>query len=191
MTTGVFATSSIWNRMIRAAKLDITLYEEVEHDTSANGQAFAVVVLVSIIAGIGTGIGGAITNGALWFLWGLLIGLGSTIVGWLVWALFAYWLGTTVFRGPETEATYGQLLRTLGFAYSPGVIIFFAFIPFIGGLITFIAMVWSLTAGVIAVRQALDFSTARAIGTCVVGWLIYVLIRFLLSGLVGGAELLF
>jgi hypothetical protein len=112
-------------------------------------------------------------------------------VGWLLWSLFAYWLGTTIFAGPETEATYGQLLRTLGFAHSPGFLRIFSFIPFIGGLISFAASVWFLVAGVIAVRQALDFTTLRAIGTCVVGWVLYMLLVFLVTGLVIGAGALF
>jgi hypothetical protein len=191
MDTDASPSSSLWKRMIRAAKLDIDLYEEVEADTSANGQAFVVVLLVSLATGIGTGIGGIIEHDAIWFLWGVLIGLATSIGGWLLWALLAYWLGTTIFRGPETEATYGQLLRTLGFAHSPGAVRIFSFIPFLGGLISFVASVWFLIAGVIAVRQALDFSTGRAIATCIVGWLVYMLMLFLVVGFVVGAGALF
>ncbi len=164
--------------MIRAAKLEVDLYEEVEADTTANGQAFLAVVVASLAAGLGVGIAGVRVEGGLWFLWGLLIGLATALVGWLVWSLFAYWLGTTIFRGPETSATYGELLRTIGFSNSPRVLTFFAFIPFLGGLIAFAVSIWVLIAGVIAVRQALDFSTGRAIATCVVGWIAYMLIVF-------------
>jgi hypothetical protein len=191
MNRDVSQSRSLWSRMIRAAGLNIGLYEEVEADTSANLQAFAAVVLVGLATGIGTGISGVLQQDAIWFLWGILVGLATTIGGWLLWALLAYLLGTTVFRGPETEATYGQLLRTLGFAHSPGVFRFFSFIPFLGGLISFAASVWVLVAGVIAVRQALDFSTGRAIATCVVGWLIYMLVLFLVVGFVIGAGALF
>jgi hypothetical protein len=191
MNNNMSQSRSLWSRMIRAAGLNIGLYEEVEADTSANLQAFAAVVLVGLATGIGTGISGVLQQDAIWFLWGILVGLATTIGGWLLWALLAYLLGTTVFRGPETEATYGQLLRTLGFAHSPGVFRFFSFIPFLGGLISFAASVWVLVAGVIAVRQALDFSTGRAIATCVVGWLIYMLVLFLVVGFVIGAGALF
>ncbi len=182
---------SLVNRMVRAAKLDVDLYEEVEADTTANGQAFLAVIIASLASGIGAGISGAIVKGGLWFLWALLIGLVVAIVGWLAWSVLAYWLGTTIFRGPQTSATYGELLRTIGFSNSPRVLSFFAFIPFLGGIIAFGVSVWALVAGVIAVRQALDFSTWRAIGTCVVGWIIYMLIVFLVTGLVLGGAALF
>jgi hypothetical protein len=190
MGTGASGSLSMWNRMVRAAKLDVDLYEEVEADTGANGQAFAVVLLVSVASGIGWAIAGAIDSEGIWILWGFLIGIATSIVGWLVWAAITYWIGSTIFKGPETEATYGQLLRTLGFAQSPGVLRVLVFIPFLGGLISFAVWVWVLVAGVIAVRQALDFSTGRAIGTVVVGWLVMALIGFLVAWAVGGTAAL-
>jgi len=179
------------NRMIRAAKLEVDLYEEVEADTTANGQAFAAVLVASLAAGLGAGIAGVRVEGGLWFLWGLLAGLAASLIGWLVWSLFAYWLGTTIFKGPETSATYGELLRTIGFSNSPRVLAFFSFIPFLGGIIAFAVSIWALVAGVIAVRQALDFSTWRAIGTCVVGWILYMIIVFVITGVVLGGRALF
>ena len=183
---------SLIDRMVRAARLDSNLYEEVEADEGANWQAFAVVLITSIASGLGAGIAAIISgDSGIWFLWGLLIGIGTGILGWLIWSLFAYWLGTTIFKGHVTEADYGQLMRTIGFSTTPRVLSFFSFIPFVGGFISFVALVWALVAGVIAVRQALDFSTWRAIGTCIVGWLIYALIVFLVSGFVIGANVLF
>jgi hypothetical protein len=174
--------------MVRAAKLQVNLYEEVEADTKATGQAFLAVVIVSIATGIGAGISG-LGNGGLWFLWGLMVGLVTSIVGWLAWAFFTYIIGTKLFKGPETSATWGELLRTIGFSTSPGVLRIFSFIPFLGGIISFGASIWSLIAGVIAVRQALDFSTGRAIVTCIVGWIIYMLIVFLVTTIFLGAVL--
>jgi len=183
-------TSSIWQRMVRAAKLEVNLYEEVERDTGANGQAFAVVLLVSVASGIGWAIAGAIAGEGIWVLGGFLIGIVTSVIGWLVWAAITYWIGTTIFKVPETSATYGELLRTLGFAQSPGVLRLLVFIPFLGALIAFVVWVWVLVAGVIAVRQALDFSTGRAIGTVAVGWLIMIVINFLVSLAVGGTAAL-
>jgi hypothetical protein len=182
---------SLVDRMVRAAKLDVDLYEQVEADTTANGQAFLAVVIASIASGIGIGIAGLRIEGGIWFLWGLLIGLGTSLVGWLAWSLLAYLLGTTIFRGPDTSATVGELVRTIGFSNSPRVLSFFSFIPFIGGLIAFVVSVWALIAGVIAVKQALDFSIWRALGTCIVGWIIYLIIVYVISAFVVGGRLLF
>ena len=178
------------DRMVRAAKLDVRLYEEVEADTSANGQAFLAVLIASMAAGIGAGIASAIEKEGIWFLWGLLLGLGTALIGWVAWSVLAYWLGTTIFKGPETSVTYGELLRTIGFSNSARVLAFFVFIPFFGGLIALFVSLWALIAGVIAVRAALDFSTGRAIGTCIVGWIIYQLAVFLVVGLVIGGSAL-
>lgn len=177
---------SLVNRMIRAAKLDVDLYEEVEADTTATNQAFASVLIASVASGLGTGLAGLRVEGGMWFLWGLLLGVATGLAGWLIWSLLTYWLGTTVFRGPETSATPGELMRTIGFSNSPRVLTFFYFIPFVGWLIAFGASIWALVASVIAVRQALDFGTWRAIGTCAVGWFIYTLIALLVSVLVLG-----
>jgi hypothetical protein len=124
-------------------------------------------------------------------LWGLLLGIGTGIAGWLIWSFFAWVLGTTVFKGHVTEADYGQLVRTIGFSNTPALLRFFRFIPILGGFISFVGLVWALVAGVIAVRQALDFSTWRAIGTCIVGWILYTLIEFLILGFVIGGNILY
>ena len=92
MTTNASSSHSLFDRMVRAAQLDINLYEEVEHDTSVNLQAFAAVVITSLASGLGLGIGGILehTHSPIWFLWGLLIGLGTAIAGWLIWSFVTY-----------------------------------------------------------------------------------------------------
>ena len=151
--------ASIIDRMIRAARLEPQLYEEVEHDRSATTQALLVVALGAVAAGIG-----ALSGGLDAFLAGIVIAL----VGWAVYAYVAFWVGTNLFKGPHTEATWGQLLRTLGFASSPRVLLILGIIPVVGGLIWLAVFVWWVTATVIAIRQALDFDTGRAIVTAVV-----------------------
>ncbi len=158
-------------RMVRASSLDVSVYEEVEHDQSATMQAFQVMVLVSILAGIGQGIGsGGIS--------GLLLGVLGSLAGWALWSFLTYMIGTRIFSG---TATYGELLRTIGFANAPGVFLIFSFIPLIGGLIVITVAIWTLISGVLAVRQALDISTVNAIITCGIGWLVKFII-FLIIG---------
>lgn len=158
---------SIIDRMIRAARLESQLYEEVEHDRSATGQAILVVVLGAIAGGIGALSGG---------IAGLVVGVIASLVGWAVYAFIAYWVGTTLFKGPQTEATWGQLLRTLGFANSPRVLLVLVIVPVVGIIVALAVFIWLLFTTVIAIRQALDFDTWRAIATAVVSLLAQVVI---------------
>ena len=172
--------TTFWDRIIRAAKLDAQLYEEVEADTGAMGQAMGVVVLSSMAAGVGSvGIGG---------LGGILVGTIAALLGWYVWAYLTYFIGTKFLPEPQTEADLGELLRTIGFSSSPGLIRVFGIIPGLAEPLFLVASIWMLVAMVIAVRQALDYeSTLRAVGVCVIGWIIQALIFVLLFSILGSA----
>jgi len=185
----VASSTSLFSRMVRAMQLSSGLYEEVEADASATGQALAAVVIASIASGAGSALRAAAGGSAMDVAWGLLFGLGTAIGGWLLWALFAFVLGVSIFRGPHTSSTWGELLRTRGFANSPGVLRLFAFMPFAGGIIAIGAYVWMLIAAIIAIRQALDFSTGRAVVTALVGWLAYMFLVFGLAALLGNQPL--
>jgi len=165
---------SFIDRMIGAAKLDPDVYEEVEHDESATTQALLIVVLGAIASGIGALGGGAA---------GLVFGVVAALVGWAAYAGVAYWVGTNWFKGPLTESTWGELLRTLGFANTPRLLLFLGFIPVLGFLISLAVMVWVLIATVIAIRQALDFETSKAIWTAVVSWLVLFVVSLVITGL--------
>ncbi len=174
------------DRMVRAAKLDVSLYEEVEKDVAATNQALLVVVIASICSGIGSAIGGQMASGLGGLVVGLVVGAITALIGWLIWSFITYFIGTKVFKGPQTEATYGQLLRCIGFSDSPLTLSILSFIPLVGGLISFVASIWALVAMIIAVRQALDFSTLRAVGTCIVGFIVLIIILAAVGLLTGG-----
>ena len=167
------------NRMIRAAKLDAHLYEEVEADKSTMPQAMGVVVLSSLAAGVGS----ITTMGFSGILFGTLAALG----GWYIWAYLTYFIGTKFLAEPQTEADLGQLLRTTGFSSSPGLIRVLGIIPGLGTIVFVVASVWMLVSMVIAVRQALDYTTTwRPVAVCAIGWLIQTAVLMLLFSLVGG-----
>jgi hypothetical protein len=164
--------------MIRAAKLDVELYEEVEADSTAMGQATTVVVLAGVAAGIGS-----IAQGGLA---GLVIGTLAALLGWYVWAFMVYWIGTRILPEPQTHADHGELLRTVGFSSAPGAIRVLGIIPGITQIVFSVAGIWMLVAMVIAVRQALDYqSTWRAVGVCIIGWLVQALILWIAISLLG------
>ena len=170
------------NRVVRAAKLDISLYEEVEADKGSMGQAMGVVVLSSIAAGIGS-IG---TIGVK----GIIIGAITALIAWYVWAYMTYFIGAKILPEPQTKADHGELLRTIGFSSSPGLIRVLAIIPGIARIVFFIASIWMLVAMIIAVRQALDYqSTLRAVGVCIIGWVIQAIILMILFAALGGGHL--
>ncbi len=161
-------------RMIGAATLNIQTYEEVEHDTTATGQAAVVVALVALAGAIG-GFGGA--------GYGVISGIVWAFIGWFIWAAVTLFIGTKVFNG---TADMGEMLRTLGFAQSVGILNVVGFVPVLGPIVALVAGIWVLVCGVVAVRQALDFTTGKAIGTVLIGWLVLVVVRVLIAGVTGG-----
>ena len=168
------------NRILQAARLNAAVYEEVEADRTAMGQALGVVVLASLAAGIGSmgqvGVG----------LGGLLMGTFTALLGWAAWAALIYLIGTRLLPEPQTKADYGELLRTIGFASAPGLIRILGIVPVLMGIVFSAACIWMLVATVVAVRQALDYrSTARAVGVCLIGWLVQALIIALVLSVSG------
>lgn len=156
-------------RMVRASMLEAELYEEVERDKTALSQAIWVVLLSSFSAGIGS----ATLRGL-----GSLISIGITaLISWFIWAYIVYFIGVKILPTKETISDPGELLRTIGFSSSPGVIRILGIIPGLYNFVFLLAQIWMLIAMVIAVRQALDYrSTLRAVFVCIIGWFIQIFI---------------
>jgi hypothetical protein len=153
------------NRVVGAVALNPAVYEEVEADRAATMQAIAIVALSSLAAGVG----------AL----GLAEARMTTLAGisllafavWGVWAFLILQLGARLFPSPGTQADMGQLLRTIGFATAPGILRVAAVIPGMTSAVFAATAVWMLAAMIVAIRQALDYtSTARAFAVCALGW---------------------
>ena len=168
--------TSFPRRMLGVAKLDIRIYEEVEADSHATGQALGVVLLSSLAAGSGAAALGV----------GVITSMVVAVLSWVIWAFLTYVIGTRLLPEPQTHADMGQLMRTLGFAQAPGVLRIFGGLPGIGPIVLGVVSVWMLVAMVIAVRQALDFTTTwRAAVVCLLAWLAVIIPAALLLGLMG------
>jgi hypothetical protein len=157
-------------RMIGAATLSVDTFEEVEADDTATGQAAVVVAMVAVATAIGTsgqGLGAALLSPL------------AALLGWVVWAGVTLFIGTKLFGG---TANWGEMLRTLGFASAPGILLLLAAIPLIGLAVNLVVPLWMLVAGIVAIRQALDFTTGKAVLTAVIGWLALLIPRVLLGG---------
>jgi len=160
---------SLTDRMMRAAKLDVSLYEEVEADKNATSQAMTVVILSSVASGIGA-------MGTIGIK-GLVFGTIGALVGWFIWAYLTYAIGTKLLAEPQTKADIGELLRTIGFSSSPGTLRVLGIIPMIGNVVNLVCGIWMLVAMIIAVRQALDYkSTWRAVAVCLVGFIVQIIV---------------
>lgn len=160
------AMSVYARRLAGALALDPAAYEDVEADSGATLAAGLTVLLSSFAAGVGAqGFGRDLSN--------LLPFTGVVLIGWAAWALLTFEVGTRILPGTRTHADVGELLRTLGFAAAPGVLLVLAVLPGLAVPIFAAVPLWMLAAMVMAVRQALDYtSTARAIAVCLFGWLL-------------------
>lgn len=156
---------SFGERMLGAALLHADIYEEVEADTTATLESAGVVALVAAAIAIGVSQGG---------LTAIAISIVTSFVGWLIWAGITYLIGDKLLGG---TATWGELLRTLGFAQTPRLLLVGANLPAVGLLVELVVLVWTLFTSVVALRQALDFGTGRAVITGGLGLLVLEILR--------------
>lgn len=161
------------NRILGVFKLDVKTFEEIEHDTSLTLHAAVIVLLVSLVSGLGNGLFNGFINRS--FFSGFLGSLIGVLLGWLLWSVVTWFVGTRFFKG---EADLGQMLRVIGFAYSPMIL---SIIPCVGGLI---GIIWAIAAGFIAIRQGLDLDDMKAFLTVAVGALAYILLTALLNTII-------
>jgi hypothetical protein len=171
-------TRSFGERLIGAARLDPMVYEDVEADVSATRQAVLVVCLSGVSLAIGRANAG---------IEGVASSMLREMVGWLLISAIVYVIGDKILRG---SATWGELLRTIGFAQAPGLLAALSWYPPINAPVRYGIATWKLFAVVVAIRQALDFDerdwgTARALLTAGLGFVVYVGLAVLQAWLLG------
>ena len=173
------------DRILRAIRLDWTVFREIAEDQNALREAAIIVAIVTLLSGIGTFIGALITDNSFgtafleflntWLIYGILL-------GWIVWAVLTYFIGTTLYHG---KTDIPEMLRVLGYANAPNLLGIFGFIPCVGWLIALAGAILALIAGVIAVREAMEFDTTKAIITVVVSWVIAFVLRLIVFAILG------
>ncbi len=170
------------DRMRRAVMLDRTLYEEVEHDQTLNQQALLIVIIVAVASGISALLGGIIGGQVGRAFLGALVSVVIGVVNYYIWSYVTLFVGTSFFGG---TADVGEMLRVLGYAHTPQLLSLLGFIPCVGWVISLAALVLSLVAAVIAIREALDFDTGKAVVTAIIGWVIIVIINVVIRMVLG------
>ncbi|HNS01780.1 MAG TPA: Yip1 family protein [Anaerolineae bacterium] len=179
-------------RALRAAKLDVTLFNEVEADSSLNSQALMVVILAAVLSFIGSVLSGAFSS-VLGSAMGVSMGFGALLVaavvsaiwiviGYYVWSYLTWFIGTRFFGG---TADVGELKRAIGFSYAPQWLGVLSFIPCAGAIVGLVVMIWSLVCGIIAIREALDVDTGKAVITALIGWLVIFVISMVIGVVFG------
>ena len=174
-------TDNLIQNMISAARLDVNFFNAVEHDESKNSEALTVVVIAAVASAIGNGLG-VMDHGLISGLIGALFGLVMVVAGYYIWAYLAHYIATQFFGG---QGDVGEVLRTFGYSFSPQVLGIFGFIPCLGGVVAFVGAIWSLVAAVIALREAMDFDTGKAIITGAVAWIIMMIIFTVIGAILG------
>ena len=147
--------------LVRAARLDGALYDEAKADTTATGPALGIVVLVALAHGVG-GIVRAVAFERDSPTKSFLIGAQGEIVFWLGSSLAIYLLGRYLLG---STATYGQVLRPLGLAAVPGLLILVAALASLVGAqgVVFAVLVpWRLATSYVAVDRALGVGRVKS-----------------------------
>ena len=155
---GTSRSTSYADRLLGVLRLDARTYREVEQDTNANGQAALTIVLAALAAGIGSLLSRDLIQNAL----GTVL---SSVLQWVVFSLVAYYVGASLFSSGQTSVTPGQVLRTIGFAHAPKLFLVLGIIPILGWIVGLVVFFWFLAAAILALREAFEFDTGRAIGT--------------------------
>lgn len=142
-------------RMLRAMRLDRSLYDEVEGDEMYDRESWLVVLLITVL----TAIIGAIAVGVSGSRYGQSAGLGlGTFFGLLIMALVSFVISAFVtwFVGKLLggRGSFSEVRRALAYAYSPNI---FSAIPCLGVIVIF----WYMATIFVATRQAHDMSNGR------------------------------
>ena len=181
---GSSRSASYVDRLRGALMLDARTYRDVEQDTDANGQAALTVVLAALAAGIGYLLSRDLVQNVL----GTVI---SSVLQWVIFSFVAYYVGASLFSTGQTSVTPGQVLRTIGFAQAPKLLLVLGIIPILGWVVGLIVFFWFIAAAIVALREAFEFDTGRAVGTGLVALVVIAIVDIVLGLLFGIGSALF
>ena len=172
------------NRLVRLARLDTTVFDEVRLDASATVPSVIVAVVATFLAGFGgwlwwvmssdfdTGSGQVLIKSAI---------LGSifAIAMWVVWVLLVYVILTQVFRA---QADVQQLVRTMGMAAAPLGLTILMFIPGISFGIALAAVALFFSLSTMAAQAATNAPPAKVLVASIAGFAVWAIVLTVLTG---------
>jgi hypothetical protein len=175
----------MWTRMKKASRLDQQGVLELKTDTTATGQAVAVLVLSALAYGIGYTAQTQFQRHDL-SIYGIIVGSLANVVtvcfAAFVWSATAFLVGTKLFQG---KTSYWELARPLFFASSPFLLFLLIIVPippiivqgnvpvyWFQGTVAVAAVVWLFLSQVFVLKLVMGLSLRRTILTVAVGLLI-------------------
>lgn len=176
--------SSYGDRIRGALMLDQRTYREIEQDTDATGQAVLTVVIAALATGVGAILGRDFVQNSL----GVIV---SSVLQWIIFSFVAYFVGSALFSHSQTSVTPGQVLRTIGFAQAPKFFMVLGIIPLLGWLVGLIVFFWFIAAAIVALKEAFEFDTGRAVGTGIVALIGILIVDIILAVVFGISSALF
>jgi hypothetical protein len=154
----------MFNRILRALKMDPTIFSEVGKDTSLNQEATIIAIIVGVVAALGSLFNPIL--GFVSFLFALVTGI---LIGWVLWSLVVKWIAGL----QGGKSTFQEVLRAMAYAGVPRMVGVLAFIPVLGPILVFAAGLYSAWLTVVAIRQLEGFDNTKAILTALAAWAVF------------------
>jgi len=170
--------------MMRAFRGEVALYEEVEKDDNATTEAVIVVALGSLSVGVGQALSQMVTGRPSGGAVGIVVSVIVVLAIFAVFSAVVYFVGTRLFGA---EATWNEVLNTLGYAYTPNILGIVRVVPVIGPIVAGLASLWSLYLAFVAIRAALDIDTGKTIATILISIIPSVIIAGLILAVTVGS----
>jgi len=145
-----------------------------------------VVIIASVAGAIGTFLTNLFSTNILLAFLGLIFGAIVSVGVYFLWVFLVHLIGTRLFKG---QADFGEVQRTLGFAWAPRAITILSFIPILGILISILAWIWSIATGFIATRQSLDLDNTNAALTIIISAVVAFIVQAIIWSILGAIGL--
>ena len=162
--------------VFRSIKLDKSLYKDNKNFGEASIYFAGLIMILD-------GIAGAVAANTIVKTAVAMSGLTS-ILTWLVWAIFIYVIGVKLFPDKQTKVPFKKILIAVGFAHAPGLLRFFAVTPGLMIPIIFLSQFWIFACLIISTKQVLNLkSNFKSFGIVFLSFLIiaFLSISFVMS----------
>ena len=162
--------------VFKSIKLDKSLYSDNKNFGEASVYFAGIIMILD-------GIAGAVAANTVIKTAVAMSGLTS-IITWLVWAIFIYVIGVKLFPDKKTKVPFKKVLTAVGFAHAPGLLRFFAVTPNMMIPIIFLTQFWIFAGLIISTKQILSLrSNVKSFGIVFLSFLIiaFLSISFVMS----------